>query len=223
MQDLIKQEQFEIEVLDRLNSGRLLKDLIFGGGTMLRLCYGLNRFSVDLDFWRTKTGDARKLFKSIEEHLGTFYAIRDAAMKFHTLLFELKSKDYPRCLKIEIRKETKKVRTEQAIAYSRYVPAQVLLRALTLEEMMKSKIEALGNRRAIRDAFDVEFLLKRGVPLKAGRPALEKVLVVLESFRRKDYTVTLGSLLEPGERKYYASQNFKILKLAIEERLRAAS
>jgi predicted nucleotidyltransferase component of viral defense system len=51
MQDLIKQEQFEIEVLDRLKSGRFLDNLIFTGGTMLRLCYGLNRFSVDLDFW----------------------------------------------------------------------------------------------------------------------------------------------------------------------------
>ena len=51
MQDLIKQEQFELEVLDRLQSGRFLDRLVFGGGTMLRLCYGLGRYSVDLDFW----------------------------------------------------------------------------------------------------------------------------------------------------------------------------
>jgi hypothetical protein len=31
MQDLIKQEQFEIEVLDRLKSGRFLDNLIFTG------------------------------------------------------------------------------------------------------------------------------------------------------------------------------------------------
>ena len=51
MQDLIKQEQFELEVLDRLKSGRFLDRLAFGGGTMLRLCHGLDRYSVDLDFW----------------------------------------------------------------------------------------------------------------------------------------------------------------------------
>ena len=51
MQDLIKQEQFELEVLDRLKSGRFLDRLVFGGGTMLRLCFGLDRYSVDLDFW----------------------------------------------------------------------------------------------------------------------------------------------------------------------------
>jgi hypothetical protein len=31
MQDLIKQEQFEMEVLDRLKSGRFLDNLIFTG------------------------------------------------------------------------------------------------------------------------------------------------------------------------------------------------
>jgi hypothetical protein len=40
MQDLIKQEQFEMEVLDRLKSGRFLDRMVFGGGTMLRLCFG---------------------------------------------------------------------------------------------------------------------------------------------------------------------------------------
>jgi len=32
------QERFELEVLDRLNSGKFLTQIIFGGGTMLRLC-----------------------------------------------------------------------------------------------------------------------------------------------------------------------------------------
>ena len=51
MQDLKKHEQFELAVLDKLNSGRFLNDLVFVGGTMLRLCHGLDRYSVDLDFW----------------------------------------------------------------------------------------------------------------------------------------------------------------------------
>ncbi len=36
MRDLIQHEQFELEVLGRLQSGRFLAGLIFGGGTMLR-------------------------------------------------------------------------------------------------------------------------------------------------------------------------------------------
>ena len=69
MSDLVKQEQFEIEVLDKLNSKRFLECLVFGGGTMLRLCYGLNRFSVDLDFWIVKDLCVSTLFDNIQKYL----------------------------------------------------------------------------------------------------------------------------------------------------------
>lgn len=215
MQDLIKQEQFELEVLDRLNSKKLLAGLVFGGGTMLRLCFGLNRFSVDLDFWVIDKIDINKLFDEMKNCLSRFYTLRDTADKFNTLLFEIKSKDYPRSLKIEIRKEIKKIKTEQAIAYSKYSNTQIFLKIVSPEEMMKAKIEALLNRKEIRDAFDMEFLLKKGIPLEANREVLNKILKGIGSFKKKDYTVKLGSLLEEGERKYYIAENFKILKTAV--------
>ena len=52
---LAKHEQFEMDVLYHLNSGRILEKIVFGGGTMLRLCHELNRYSADLDFWLIKT------------------------------------------------------------------------------------------------------------------------------------------------------------------------
>jgi predicted nucleotidyltransferase component of viral defense system len=81
MQDLIKQEQFEIEVLDRLQSGRFLDRLIFGGGTMLRLCFGLDRYSVDLDFWllkknREKDFDHTEWFSGLQQFLARFLSIQ---------------------------------------------------------------------------------------------------------------------------------------------------
>jgi predicted nucleotidyltransferase component of viral defense system len=149
--------------------------------------------------------------------------IKDSANKFRTLLFEIKSKDYPRSLKIEIRKETKKIKTETAIAYSKYSNAQVFLRVVTLADMMRAKIEAFLKRREIRDVFDMEFLLKRGASLDAPSEALKKVSAGIERLTKKDYTAKLGSLLEEGQRKYYASENFKILKSAIGEKIRKAS
>lgn len=47
-------EQFELEILSRMQSGRLLDALVFTGGAMLRLCHGLDRYSVDLDFWAAR-------------------------------------------------------------------------------------------------------------------------------------------------------------------------
>lgn len=219
MRDLIKQEQFELEVLDRLNSKRLLRSLVFGGGSMLRLCFGLDRFSVDLDFWITKDVDRNKLFKDIKECLAAGYAIKDAADKFYTLLFEIRSKNYPRSLKIEIRKEKKKIKTEKAIAYSRFSNIQVILKAVALQEMMKAKLEALLDRREIRDAFDMEFLLKKGAELNAPLKSLKCALKEIQSFSKKDFTVKLGPLLEEKNRRYYATEGFKILEAKIKEQI----
>jgi len=215
MQDLIKQEQFEMEVLEKLNSCQLLSALVFGGGTMLRLCFGLNRFSVDLDFWLTKKLDKNKLFNKLKSCLSQDYAIKDSVNKFYTLLFEIKSKNYPRSLKIEIRKESKKIKTETAIAYSQHSNSQVFLRVVSPKEMMAAKIDAFIERKEIRDAFDMEFLLQKGIRLEAPDKKLKLILKRLTALKKSDYQVKLGSLLEEGQRLYYQRNNFKILKEAI--------
>ena len=215
MQDLIKQEQFEMEILETLNSSKLLDNLVLGGGTMLRLCYGLNRFSVDLDFWVVKKISFDGLFKKFKNCFKEKYTITDSANKFYTLLFELKSKDYPRSIKIEIRKEKKDISTEQTIAYSRYSNIQVLLKAVSLKDMMTAKIDAFLNRKEIRDIFDMEFLIKKGIEPDAPRNRLQKVLKGIDSLKRSDYTVKLGSILPAKQRQYYLQENFKILKQAL--------
>lgn len=182
---------------------------------MLRLCYGLDRFSVDLDFWAGKNFNNTKFFDECKNVLSRAYTLTDSANKFYTLLFELKSKDYPRALKIEVRKEPKEFNVESAIAYSRFTSGQVLLDTVSLKDMTRSKMEALIGRKEIRDAFDLEFLVKKGIipddPLQTKQNALK----VIEGFTSKDYQVKLGSLLGPAERKYYIKENFKILKQAL--------
>ena len=215
MQNLIKQEQFEIEILDMLNSKNLLKNLVFCGGSMLRLCYDLDRFSVDLDFWLTKNIDVAKLHNDLKKCISRTYKLSDAENKFYTLLFEVRSRDYPRSLKIEIRKQIKKVKIERAIAYSRHANTQVLLNVVSLKDMMALKIETFLQRKEIRDAFDIEFLIKKGIALSNDTATLQQLSIAIDSLTKRDYTVKLGSLLEETQRKYYISENFKILKLAI--------
>lgn len=219
MQPLIEQERFELEVLDKLNSKRLLDPLVFCGGTMLRLCYGLSRFSVDLDFWILKKIELENLFSKIKSALEEDYAVKDAAIKFYTLLFEIKSKNFPRSLKIEIRKEEKKIAKEPAIAFSPYSTKQILLNAVSLRDMMAAKIDTFLNRKEIRDVFDMEFLLKKGISLEAPKEKFNQLLAAIDSLTLKDYTVKLGSLLEEKERKYYIRENFKLLKGAITQKL----
>jgi hypothetical protein len=99
---------------------------------MLRLCHGLDRYSVDLDFWLADPGKASFVFEELGRFLGRDYAVNDMADKRFTLVFELRAKTFPRSLKIEIRKDHPPVQTETAIAYSPYSNRQVLLRAITL-------------------------------------------------------------------------------------------
>jgi len=230
MQDLIKQEQFELEVLDRLQSGRFLDRLVFGGGTMLRLCYGLDRYSIDLDFWLLPAAVGKKRgtdgefapsslgddyaawFADLRQFLARFYTVRDAADKFHTLGIELKSPDYPRSLKLEMRKGVKMTKTDRAIAYSRHSSVQVYLRTIPLPEMMKSKIDAFLQRKEIRDAYDLEFLVKKGVAADISPEKAEQILNTIAALTRQDYNVKLCSLLEADQRPYYRQNNFSILK-----------
>lgn len=226
MQDLIRQEQFELEVLDRLNSGRFLDRMAFGGGTMLRLCYGLGRYSVDLDFWLLnkpgkgeKSDDYAVWFSNLQQYLPTFYEIRDAADKFYSLVVELKSPDYPRSLKLEIRKGVPIVNTKRAIAYSRYSSLQVYLRTIPLREMMTSKVAAFLERKEIRDAYDLEFLVKKGIEVDLSRQKIDQILAGIAALTRQDYNVKLSSLLEADQRPYYRENNFIILKSYLKEKM----
>lgn len=212
MSILSQHERFEIEVLDLMKSARMLDSLVFGGGTMLRLCHELNRYSVDLDFWFIRAISHDSYFDKMKKVFLKSYEITDAWIKKHTLLFELRSALYPRRLKIEIRREVKETEYETAIAFSRFATRQVQLRAHTLDQTMKNKIGAFLDRREIRDCYDIEFLVRRGVKL----PRMEEKQAMafrkkMASFKQRDFKVKLGSILESDVRGYYIENGFKFL------------
>jgi len=211
MKELEKQEIFEIEILEWLKNKRFLNKLIFGGGTMLRLCYGLPRYSVDLDFWLYRVENIEVFFNELKNKLSNDYEITDSFNKFYILLFEIKDARFPRKLKIEIRKTSEKFNFQNTIAFSKYSNKQVLVRVLTLEQAMQNKIKSFLDRKEIRDLFDVEFLLKKGINLNVSKEQLEKIKKLINSFKKQDYSVALGSLLESDIRKYYKDNNFIFL------------
>ena len=78
---------------------------------------------------------------------------------------------------------------------------------------MKNKIAAFIDRGEIRDCFDIEFLIRRGVELPA-QP--EKQLIEFQNkitlFGDKDFKVKLGSILESDIRDYYRANRFSYLE-----------
>lgn len=212
MQALQDLEIFEIEVLELLNSIKVLDKLYFGGGTMLRLCHNLNRYSTDLDFWLDIKEDSKALNAAIKKVFSENYRMIDSANKKFTLLFEIKTPSINRSLKIEIRKEQTNFEWERKIAFSKYAHKQVMVKGLTLNQMMKNKIDTLLSRKIIRDAFDIEFLLMRGIELPKDKNKLKSALQIINNFKEQEYKVTLGSILEEKDRKYYLENRFKFLK-----------
>jgi hypothetical protein len=219
MQTLQNLEKLEIEVLELLNSIKALDSIYFGGGTMLRLCHNLNRYSTDLDFWLDTKIDSKTFFLSVKKILADNYRLTDSANKKFTLLYEIKSPSLNRSLKIEIRKEQQKFEWERKIAFSKFSNKQVLVKGLTLKQMMNNKIEAMLSRKIIRDCFDIEFLLIRGVSLPTNKDKLQKALSIINNFKEQDYKSVLGSILEEKERKYYLENRFRLLREEITKEL----
>ncbi|GAI80143.1 unnamed protein product, partial [marine sediment metagenome] len=100
-----------------------------------------------------------------------------------------------------------------------YSNQQVLVKSFTLEQMMKNKIGALLERKEIRDVFDIEFLTRKSVNISANYEELKKIREIIKGFEKRDYYVTLGSLLADDIREYYKKDSFTYLLGIIDEHL----
>lgn len=83
MRPAVEKELLHYDVLFALDKERLLDELVFQGGTSLRLCHGANRFSEDLDFVGGATFTSAKLAEikdCIEHYIGERYQL-DVSVK----------------------------------------------------------------------------------------------------------------------------------------------
>ena len=68
------------------------------------------------------------------------------------------------------------------------------------------------SRKIIRDAFDIQFMLMRGIEIFTDKNKLQQTLQIINSFKERDYKVTLGSILDEVDRKFYLENRFSLLK-----------
>ena len=213
MERLANHETFEMEVLQWLRSKGFLRSLVFGGGTMLRLCHEMPRYSLDMDFWFYKEVEYDVFYKQLENLIGQQYDVTDMQNKFYSILAEFRKGAGMQRLNIEIRKTLAPGgSTEEKIAFSPHFPTQVLARGFTLGQMFRNKVSALLDRGEIRDGFDLEFLARSGVTLDLSEEEKEGIIKRLRGFKKRDFSVKLGSLLLPELREYYNQKRFAYLE-----------
>lgn len=166
--DYVVREEYEMLLLKALYDSPFSNDLIFKGGTALRLAYGSPRFSEDLDFTATgnfKAKDFVLFLRALPKHTPGIVEVQ-ALEKFYTVFGLVKIKDAalarPFSIKIEASKRAgewlagtdyhdKPITSEVAVW-------RVIARVMSLERIRLEKEDALKNRKAPRDLFDWWFI-----------------------------------------------------------------
>jgi len=157
---------------------RETQDLCFKGGTCLRIVYGLNRFSEDLDFNFVNDEDkVKSLFLSSVDNLKTFgieAKARDAQffrgcfsfdLSFQGPLFDGASTTKNK-IKVDVSMREEEAETERPLVDLTHAYPDIpvfSIFCLALSHILAEKIRALLIRGKPRDLYDVWFLLRKDV------------------------------------------------------------
>jgi len=179
-------------------------DFVFKGGTCLRICYGLERASEDLDFSADISVDELK--KIVDKCLKDFdllnikykiYAEKEFKgnlrfeIRFEGPLFVGKNAS-TNTLKIDFNKlkiKNKVVKVVQKLFSD--IPLFTII-VLEEKEILAEKIRALINRSESRDLYDIWMLLNKGVEI-------DKKLIIN---KLKEENAGLDRIKIPSEKEY---------------------
>lgn len=164
----VVREYWEIILLKEIFDSPFGKDIIFKGGTALRLFYNSPRFSEDIDFSLIRDSLKREFCPLIEKIIRPYpeLSITDCADKYYTYLAEIKVVvDYlssPFRIKIEISKRIqKRYEWELKLLTSPLTNLSVLAQVATLDQLYRDKLECVKDRQKPKDVFDLWFISQR--------------------------------------------------------------
>lgn len=160
----ILREYYEMAILQIFSETNLTKNVIFYGGTALRLAYDGPRFSEDLDFLMIKKISPASLKETLTQITKLYPALSliEVKNKRNTLFGLLKIKHstlkHHRHIKIEICKKKNGTKSEYRFLHSVCSNFSPLINTITLESLEKLKILAIKGRQEPRDWVDLYFI-----------------------------------------------------------------
>jgi hypothetical protein len=151
------------------------KGIVFKGGTALKKCYGLSRFSEDLDFTCTERVDSKKL---------------ENGLRRFNIEFEMERNEFENGLKVTLKIKGPLYIGERKslcnfivdFSFRENVVLQPIIKTLGRfmeetpafdvlvmdeKEILAEKARAIMTRAKARDVYDIWFLLGSGVPFDA--------------------------------------------------------
>ncbi|MFC6439755.1 nucleotidyl transferase AbiEii/AbiGii toxin family protein [Bowmanella sp. JS7-9] len=220
MRAVIEKELLHYDILFALDKGGLLDNLVIQGGTSLRLCYGGNRFSEDLDFAGGKdfsSADLADMKSCIEKYIGSRYGLEVNVKEPKEL------REDPRYAELSVdkwqiavitspqRKDLPKQKIKLEVAnvpaYTReplplqanydFLPdgySDTLVLTETLDEVMADKVISLpATTRYVRyrDIWDLAWLQQQGAKLR-----MDLVRHKIDDYQITEYEHLLAKLIE---------------------------
>lgn len=133
----------------------------FKGGTAALMFYGLDRFSVDLDFDLLDEDKKDYVFQRMAAIANQYGTIKESYIKRFSLFIVLSYEDKARHIKIEIN------RRQFGSRYEIKTYLGVSMQVMVIEDMFAHKLMAMYERigKTSRDIYDVWFFLKSRFPI----------------------------------------------------------
>lgn len=219
MRPVVEKELLHYDILFALDKENLLDKMTFQGGTALRLCYGGQRFSEDLDFAggvNFHSADLMRMKDCIETYIGERYGL-DVFVKEPKDIQEEEGRQGIKVDKWQIRvvtaperpdipKQMIKVEVARVPAYSAQAKAlrsnydflpdgysDTLVLVESLDEIMADKLIAFPMCQKYiryRDLWDLQWLQKQGALLN-----MDYVKHKIEDYRLDDYSENVKKMI----------------------------
>jgi predicted nucleotidyltransferase component of viral defense system len=220
MRAVIEKELLHYDILFALEKGGLLDQLVFQGGTSLRLCYGGNRFSENLDFAggnKFTSADLADMKACIEKYIGKRYGLEVTVKEPKELredpqYAELSIEKWQVAVvtspeRKDLPKQKIKLEIANVPAYTKdplpllvnydFLPdgySDTLILTETLDEVMADKIISLpATTRYVRhrDIWDLAWLQQQGAQLN-----IDLVRNKIADYKLDAYEAMLSGLIE---------------------------
>ncbi len=197
----------------------------FKGGTAALMFYGLDRFSVDLDFDVLDEAQTDYIFEKMMTIIQKYGKIKDSHKKRHNLFCLLSYEDKAHNVKIEINRRQFGSRYE----IKTYLGISMLV--MVQEDLFAHKLMAMYERigKTSRDIYDVWFFLTNRFPInktiveqRAGisfERLIGKCVKKLEKMNNRHILDGMGELLTNGQKDWARAklreETIALLKLQI--------
>lgn len=209
MLNISRHKNILFQILKDIYSDTTISSLLgLKGGTAALIFYGLNRFSIDLDFDLLREEKDDYVFNRLEQIAKKYGAIKEMQRKRFSLLFVLSYEDKARKIKIEVNRRSFGSR------YELKTHLGISMLVMTREDMFAHKLMAMHERigKTSRDIYDVWFFLEQRFPInkviaeqRAGMPfkeLLRKCIRQLEKMSNRTILDGLGDLLALSQKDW---------------------